>query len=366
MSNAMESQISFGQTVNMAQAISLVANLGEEVTYLFSGEPGVGKSSMLKELAKMFPDHETAYIDCANLDLGDIAMPFIDRDTNCTRYYPNAHFKLHTGKPVIIMLDELTKASQSVQNMLLPLLLDGRLGDRYIPEGSRVFATGNMLADGVGDHIKPHARNRVDVVVFRKPTSEEWIKNFALRNNVTQEVIAFVDQYPETMVSYMDAGKPDLKYVYNPKDLKNSQRAFCSPRSLEKASHVIKARNKIGDEALIASLIGLIGEAAARDLQAFISVADQLPTLDAIKANPEEATVPTDPVALCILTYKAVMQVDKDWMDKWVKYLERTPKENQGLFARSLLESANSKAAGAKSFIDWAIRNNYMFAKAAE
>ena len=364
MSNAdMNSQIAFGQTVNMAQAVSLVANVGEDVTYLFSGEPGVGKSSMLKELAKIFPDHETAYIDCANLDLGDIAMPFIDRELNCTKYYPNAHFKLHTGKPIIVMLDELTKASQSVQNMLLPLLLEGRLGDIQLTKGSRVFATGNMLSDGVGDHLKAHARNRLDVVVFRKPTAEEWIKNFALRNNVTQEVIAFVDQYPETMVSYMDAGKPELKYVYNPKDV---QRAFCSPRSLEKASYVIKARSKIGDEALIASLIGLIGEAAARDLQAFISVADQLPTLDAIKANPEEAMVPTDPVALCILTYKAVMEVDKDWMDRWVKYLERTPKENQGLFARSLLESANSKAAGAKSFIDWAIKNNYMFAKAAE
>ena len=356
-------QISFGQSVNMAQAINLVATLGDEVTYLFSGEPGVGKSSMLKELAKMFPDHETAYIDCANLDLGDIAMPFIDRETNCTRYYPNAHFKLHTGKPVIIMLDELTKATQSVQNMLLPLLLDGRLGDRYIPEGSRVFGTGNMLSDGVGDHLKAHARNRLDVVVFRKPTAEEWIKNFALRNNVTQEVIAFVDQNPEVMVSYMDAGKPDLKYVYNPKDV---QRAFCSPRSLEKASHVIKARDKIGDEALIASLIGLIGEPAARALQAFVSVADQLTTMEAIRANPEEAIVPTDPVALCILTYKAVMTVDKDWMDKWITYLERTPKENQGLFARSLLESSNAKAAGAKAFIDWAIKNNYMFAKAAE
>jgi energy-coupling factor transporter ATP-binding protein EcfA2 len=360
------SQIVFGQSVNMKQAVSMVATLGQEITYLFQGEPGVGKSTMLKELGLLFPDHETAYIDCANLDLGDIAMPFIDRELNCTRYYPNAYFKLHTGKPVIIMLDELTKATQSVQNMLLPLILESRLGDIKLPKGSMVFATGNMLSDGVGDHLKAHTRNRMDLVVFRKPTADEWIKNFALRNNVTQEVIAFVDQYPETMVSYMDPGTPELKYVYNPKDLKNQIRAFCSPRSLEKASHVIKARSKIGDEAVIASLIGLIGESAARDLQAFISVADQLPTLDAIKANPEEAMVPSDPVALCILTYKAVMQVEKDWMDKWVVYLERTPKENQGLFARSLLESANSRAAGAKAFIDWAIKNNYMFAKAAE
>ena len=138
------STISFGKSVNHEQAVKLVAELGSEVTFLFRGEPGVGKSSMLKDLAKLFPEHEIAYIDCANLDLGDIAMPFIDREANCTRYYPNAHFKLHTGKPVIVMLDELTKASRSVQNMLLPLILERRLGDIPLPEGSLVFATGNL------------------------------------------------------------------------------------------------------------------------------------------------------------------------------------------------------------------------------
>ena len=353
------STITFGSSVNHEQAVDMVANLGSEVTFLFQGEPGVGKSTMLKDLSKRFPDHEVAYIDCANLDLGDIAMPFIDRELNCTRYYPNAHFKLHTDKPIIVMLDELTKASQPVQNMLLPLILENRLGDRELPTGSLRFATGNLLGDGVGDHLKAHVVNRMSLVNFRKPTSQEWIK-WALRNNVTEQVIAFVDQYPETMASYLDPSQSKNKYIYNPKEV---QRAFCSPRSFEKASHIIKKRKDIGDEPMLCALVGALGESGARDLHAFVNLDDKLPTLEGILADPHSAPVPSDPVAICILSYKAVLHITRESIERWVIYMNGLPKEIQGTFARSLLESSNAKAAGHKSFIDWATQNNYIFAK---
>jgi hypothetical protein len=353
------SRMTFGVSVDFDQAVTLVAELGEEVCYLFQGEPGVGKSSMLKPLSARFPTHEVAYIDCANLDLGDIAMPFIDRELNCTKYYPNSHFKLHTGKPVIIMLDELTKASQSVQNMLLPLILERRIGDIKLPSGSLVFATGNLFGDNVGDHLKAHAKNRMDCVPFRKPTTKQWVK-WAMNNNVTEEVLAFVDQYPEVMYSYMDGGQEKNKYIYNPKE---QQLGFVSPRSLEKASFVVKKRKAIGDEAMLASLIGLLGEAGARDLHAFVNLDDKLPAFDSLIASPDSAPIPDDPIAVCILVYKAVAHVTAQQMPKWVTYMNRLKKENQGLFARSLLESPNAKAAGCKEFIDWATQNNYIFAK---
>lgn len=353
------SKISFGGSVNFQQAAQLIAESGENITYLFQGEPGIGKSSILKELAKRFPDHETAYIDCANLDLGDIAMPFIDRDINATRYYPNAYFKLHTGKPLIIMLDEITKASQSVQNMLLPLVLERRLGDVALPAGSICFATGNLLSDGVGDHLKGHARNRFTVVPFRKANSTEWI-DWAMRNNVTEEVIAYVDQYPECMESYMNPGQEKNSRIYNPKE---QQLAYFSPRSAEKASHIVKQRHILGEETMLCALIGTIGETAARELHSVISLDDKLPTLEIILADPQNAPVPEDPIAICILVYKAVLHITKENMAKWIVYMNRLKKENQGVFARNLLESSNAKAASAREFIDWATQNNYIFAK---
>jgi hypothetical protein len=177
---------------------------------------------------------------------------------------------------------------------------------------------------------------------------------------VTEEVIAFVDQYPEVMESYRNPGQEKNKYIYNPKE---PQLGFFSPRSGEKASHIVKARRRIGDEAMLAALIGSVGEAAARDLHAFINLDDKLPTLEVILLDPQNAPIPEDPIAVCILVYKAVLHITRESMGKWVVYMNRLKKENQGVFARTLLESSNAKAAASREFIDWATQNNYIFAK---
>ena len=110
------------QMINLQQAEDLIATIGKEVTVHLKGQPGIGKSSILKSLSKRFPDHTPVYIDCADLDLGDLAMPAINHTNQTTAFYPNERFKLQHGKPVIIMLDEITKASEPVKNMLLPVM----------------------------------------------------------------------------------------------------------------------------------------------------------------------------------------------------------------------------------------------------
>jgi ATPase subunit of ABC transporter with duplicated ATPase domains len=124
------SEITFGSEVSLKQAAAIILATPEN-RYLLRGEPGIGKSSLLKMLSLELPDHEVAYIDVPNMDLGDIAMPVIDHETKTTRYYPNARFKIHTGKPTLTMLDEYTKGSEPVKNMLHPMLevANPRLGD---------------------------------------------------------------------------------------------------------------------------------------------------------------------------------------------------------------------------------------------
>lgn len=63
------------QTVNLKQAEELIATVGKDITVHLRGQPGIGKSSILKTLASRFPTHIPVYIDCADLDLGDLAMP---------------------------------------------------------------------------------------------------------------------------------------------------------------------------------------------------------------------------------------------------------------------------------------------------
>jgi len=356
------SVINFGQSVALnefAQAISVV---GKKVTVIGQGEPGIGKSAMLKQIKAQNPEYETAYIDCTLLDLGDFALPYTveANGMRVTKFAPNARFKMHGDKPVIIMLDEIGKAMKAVKNVLLTLMLEHRIGDDYLPEGSIVFGTTNLLSDGVGDMLEAHARNRVALVTVRKPDHDEWIE-WAINNNVAPEIIAWVKQFPHALASYTDPSQKENPYIFNP--TRAGMGAVVTPRSLEKASDIAKQRDTLGDALTISLLTGTIGESAARDMQAFFTVVDKLPTWDAILASPTTAKMPTDAVARCILVFSAIARIEKDTLSKWMQYVQRMDKEWQALFATSVMKSPNKQAFCVmnKEFKEWALTNQWLF-----
>jgi hypothetical protein len=360
------SVINFGQSVSLKEFAHAIGQVGRNVTVIGQGEPGIGKSAMLKVLQKQNPDYSTAYIDCTLLDLGDFALPYtevVDGLTSVnkvTKFAPNARFKMHEGKPVIVMLDEIGKAMKAVKNVLLTLMLEHRIGDHYLPDGSIVFGTTNLLSDGVGDMLEAHARNRVCFVTVRKPDADEWIE-WAIANDIDATIIAWVKQFPHALASYTDMAQRENPYIFNP--TRAGMGAVVTPRSLEKASFIAKQRSELGDALTISLLTGTIGESAARDMQAFFTVVDKLPTWEAIIADPAHAKMPDDTVAKCILVFSAITRVEKDTLAKWMTYVQRMDMEWQALFATSVMKSPTKQAFCVmnKEFKDWALANQWLF-----
>lgn len=347
--------INFGSTVTLNQAANLILT-NPKVRFLVRGEPGIGKSTMLSYIAKKLPTHNAAYMDVPNMDLGDIAMPVIDHDNKVTRYYPNARFRLHEGKPVIVMLDEFTKGAEPIKNMLHPLLeiTNPRLGDVSIDEDSIVFMTGNLLTDGVGDNMKAHTRNRIVEIVVKKPDSEQWLE-WGVNNDIDPSVLAWVRQFPHALASYTD-GDNDNPYIYNPR---KQQAAYVSPRSLAIASNIVKQRDKNDTDATISALKGAVGEAAARDMEAFIAYQDQLPSWDSIIASPDTAAVPTSAGACAVLVFGAIAKIDRQSMSPFMKYLGRFDAEWQAAFAINVAKNPTKQAVAFSSpaFADWVQQN---------
>ena len=354
------SEIKFGKSITLKQAANLIRT-NPQTRFLLQGEPGIGKSSLLESIANSM-GYEYAYIDVPNMDLGDIAMPVIDHDTKTTRYYPNARFKIHLGKPLVIMLDEMTKGADPVINMLHPMLekANPRLGDIPLPtDGDRqtiVFLTGNLSTDGVGDKLKAHTRNRLVPVTISKPDADQWIE-WAINKGIEPEVIAWVNRFPHAMASYTDAGQGDNPYIFNPK---NGQKAFVSPRSLETASNIVRSRKDNDPETVIAALSGAIGESAARDMQAYIEFSDQLPTWESTIEHPKKTAIPTSAGACAIVVFGAIARVDKTTIAPFMEYLERFDAEWQAVFAINIAKtpSKQSIAFSCKAFADWVAKNH--------
>lgn len=337
---------------------NLIKTIGKDVTVIIQGEPGIGKSALLPMVASHFPNHESRYFDAAlPPDSGDIQIPDVDKKSKNFSFIPNNLFM--SDKPIIIMLDEIGKASRQVQNALLPLLLEKRVGSYKLHPDSIVFGTTNLTTDGVGDSIQAHSKNRGCWVTMRKPTSDEWVQNFAIDNDIDPAIQKWVSENPHVMASYTDAAQADNPYIFNPKKM---QAAFVTPRSLEKASHISHKRMHLSPDTFIAGLAGTLGESAARDLQAYMTLADALPLWSNIVNEPLTTEVPTNTIAQSILALGAATRLDKVSVNSWLTYMERLTKEVQALFVTQVMGSSKSSLLVTnKAFTTWAVKNNIMF-----
>lgn len=357
--------------VSLAQATNMIRVCGSTNTVLLQGHIGTGKSSTLKTLTKLLPTHRAVYFDCTTKDLGDITIPKLasQEDGEFVRYVANEELGLHIEGPIILMIDEYGKANPAVKNAMLRLMLERKLGGYELHPDSIVFATTNLGAEGVGDLLPAHARNRITVVRTRKPTKEEWIEDFAYDNGIDHTMIAWAAENGEMLFqSFEQDADASNEYIFHPKA--PARTAFVTPRTLELASHWVKQRQHMSDHELTAALIGTIGMKAAADFSAYVKIADQMPTLDDIKNQPTTAKVPENKSAVCMLVHRTLASIERNWTDAWMTYMERLPAEAQGMFASAIRRATEKRVSikrlievnTNKKYMEWCLKNNYVFA----
>ena len=332
--------INLGHTLSFEQCGDLIA-LCPQIRVHVEGEPGIGKSSLAPYIARKAGIKQHLYIDATQYSTGDGAMPAVNHDTMTSTFYINDRFGFHLNEPIVILVDEISKASQSVQNELHTLFEENpRFYGKPLPEGSIVTSSGNMGSDGVGDKTKDHTINRQTRVRMRKPTNTEWINTYAVNAGVAAPVIAWADRTPQAFASYMDEGQEENHLIFNPR---RPGRPFFSPRSAVKASHIVKQRRVLGEHTMMAALIGTIGEKAALDLSAYIAFQNEIPTWREIIESPRTAHVPVSSGAASVLIFGAVVRVETDTIDAFMTYLDRFDTNWQATFCLALAKSDKQK-----------------------
>jgi energy-coupling factor transporter ATP-binding protein EcfA2 len=351
--------------LTLDQIANLMKAVGHDRTVLVQGHMGTGKSSLLKMLAAEMPTHRPIYFDCTTKDLGDLMLPRIadvGADAHYVSFAPNEELGLHHNEPVIVMLDEYGKANPAVKQGLTAFMLERKLGSYKLHPDSIVFCTTNLGAEGVGDLLVAHQRNRITVVTARKPSNMEWIE-WGINNGIDHTLLGWCKDNPQLFADFTEMRDPEENpYIYHPR----AQRAaFVTPRSLEAASDILKQRGGMDDMTVTAALMGTIGDRGAMDLMAFVKLADQLPSLESIKKDPSNAKVPSSAAAVCMVVYRTLASLERDWLDAWMDYMQRLDKEAQGMFANGVRAPKYSKQSMVmtnKKFTQWAMQNNYLFA----
>lgn len=338
----MSNVLSFSKSVSINNAARLIKTTGSTTTLLIQGQPGVGKSSILKMLQHDLGDaYEYVYLDCPTIMEGALAMDIpLHTDKSLTTYI-SARLKLSSGKPIVLMLDEFMKVDRLLKKMFTRLLLERIIGDTALPIGSIVFATSNNASDGVNDTLEAHVGNRVTVVKLRNPSAKEWLQ-WASNNGVSALTRAWVSSNPRCLASYLDAGNEENPFIFNPR--KASSVSFVTPRSLVLADTYVKAKDVLGLELTQTALCGTVGVAAGDSMATFFDLHDQLTPTKAIIADPKGVDIPDNPAALLMMMFRAVDEIEtQDDLSAMMQWAKRIPSlELQAVFFTQLCQTSKT------------------------
>ena len=229
-------------------------------SFLLIGDPGVGKSSIFRQVGKRIAEQKgkefVEYFDASEDERDryiqnpegyfffvDIRITEMDRselvgvpvrtDKPYTVYSrPSWAVLLSTpGADGFLFLDEFNQGLPDVKNACFKVVLDRVLGDKRVAPDVGIAAACNMGEIFGNDPITPANINRFGAGVL-VVSPEEW-REYAVQQGIEEAIIAFTKAMPE-----------DALYKEP-----NGENPFVTPRQLEKISKGIKYFREKYDEA---------------------------------------------------------------------------------------------------------------------
>jgi len=274
--------------------IKRLYELGDRTTTLLLGGTGIGKSEIVKQVArelaseigKEFVDYHD---DIANEILGEPDKYFVFVDLRLTEVEPSdligvprdddgsVRFKpLLWGKVLskcagILFLDEITNVQRlDVQSAMYKLLLDRKVGFIKMHEDVFVIAAGNRPEDSsLAVELPTPAIGRVRILRCKVPSLEMW-------SEYMDET--YGDKWDRRVIAFLAKNR---ELFYSPPEEGETLEAFAVPRTwtaLAKVSHELS-----GSE-LEAVAYGTVGGRAASHFLAFVNM--NLPDVNVLLSNP--------------------------------------------------------------------------------
>lgn len=335
--------LAFNVTQNELSDILL--NLSPIRPVFIWGAPGIGKSSLVQKFA------DDVGLPCVSL-LGSqlapediIGIPKINGDTS--EFIPPK--MIARKEPYVLFLDELNACSQEVQKAFYSLILERRIGEYHLPEGSVVIGAGNRSQDGaIVKTMSTALINRMAHVQLRVDP-DQWIE-WAYENAIHPWVIDYITQ------------RPDHLFSEPPK----TEEPYSTPRSWHMLSDALKEYGA-GEKEISESLLRVLAYGIVSSSHAGLFIAFTKSLMDKELLNriiKGEARFPSDPKDRDILYFvsqsfraKLLMELPKDKknMDKNIMFLTHRAKAMIKELAHINLELAQMVVSsdGGKELPEW-------------
>jgi len=306
---------------------------------LIKGPPGTGKTSLVQQ-ACMETGTEIIVSHPVVSDPTDYkGLPFPNKEGTAAKFLPFGDLLrlIAADKPTVYFLDDLGQASFSVQAACMNLLLARRINGHMVSDKVIFMAATNRRQDraAVQGILEP-VKSRFASILELEVNVDDWV-DWAIEHNMPVELIAFVRFRPNLLHDF----KPTADIINTP-----------NPRTVAAVGMIMNAGLPKDTEYEMIS--GAAGEGFAAEYLGFLKVYRDLPDIEKLIADPENAIVSDEPSALFAVCSALSAAAKKLNFGNIIKYTDRLPGEFQVLLIKEAIKR-NKGLANTKEFSQWAI-----------
>ncbi|WP_330341631.1 AAA family ATPase [Streptomyces sp. NBC_00557] len=283
------------------QLEALTLAVAADLPVLLWGEPGIGKTAALTQLATALDLPLTTVIASVHEPSDFSGLPVVGEDPavqGVPLAPPDWAVRLVRAGRGLLFLDELSTAPPAVQAALLRLVLERRIGALRLPPGVRIVAAANPRSSAAdGWELSPPLANRFvhlqwahdhDVVV--RGLGGTWPR--ATLPRLDPERLSGAVAYARRAVCGFLTARPGLVHRL-PGGESHRGGAWPSPRSWEATLRLIAFATAAGSSRDVLSLLvrGAVGDGPGLELLASLDRMD-LPDPETLLADPAGAELP--------------------------------------------------------------------------
>ena len=302
------------------------------------GAPGVGKSQIIRQIGKKYGYKviDIRLAQMSEVEIGGLIYPNESRTKTIWLSPEILPDEERDGKNTILLLDEITSCTKRVQVAAYQLILDRRIGQYQLPEGTFVVALGNREDDdGVYIQLAGPLADRFEIH-YIEPNFEDWKNDYALKNGVHPYVVSYLTFKPSAL--------------HNQKAEAGSM-VFATPRSWVRVSDILNFDPDVTKPVIRHKIIGNVGEVEGNQFVEYCKTHREVVTADdfmsgrsAAPKSPEEISILVSSLVskasfLGAVSESVITRAQKHQAEKIIRALFRLPQAEYTIVGlKSLLE----------------------------
>lgn len=314
--------------------------LKNKFNILITGQPGIGKSDIVEQVAKE-EEYGLILTHPVVSDPTDYkGMPFVVDGEAVFLPFNDLKKLIDAKGPTICFIDDLGQAMPSVQASVMQLLLARKINNTSISDSVVFIAATNRKEDraGVSGLLEP-VKSRFTSIIELEISTEDWCE-WALKRDIPLSLISFI-KYKPTLLSKFT---PTNSLINSP-----------SPRTVANVGKLMLT--DLPKECLKEAVKGAVGEAFAIEYFSFLEIRDSLPRIEEIVLSPLTIKVPDEiSIKYSLLGY-ILENVTDDNIEALLLYIGRLGNELEAIFL-FMLTKKMPNIQKTPQFINWVIKNH--------